>query len=48
MIKPGDLVAIKLHIGEFNNTGYLRPVYVRSMANKIKSLGGDPVLTTRS
>lgn len=44
MIKRGDLVAIKLHMGEFNNTGYLRPVYVRAMADKVKSLGGDPMV----
>jgi uncharacterized Fe-S center protein len=26
LIKPGDLVAIKIHCGEWNNTAYLRPV----------------------
>ena len=25
MIKPNDIVAIKLHCGEWNNTAYLRP-----------------------
>lgn len=44
MIKPGDVVAIKLHMGEFNNTAYLRPVYVRALVEKIKSLGGDPMV----
>jgi len=42
MIKPYDVVAIKLHCGEYNNTGYLRPVYARALADKIKSLGGRP------
>ncbi|MBI2875597.1 MAG: DUF362 domain-containing protein [Candidatus Tectomicrobia bacterium] len=42
IIKPGDSVAIKLHMGEHNNTAYLRPVYVRALVDKIKSLGGDP------
>lgn len=42
MIKPGDLVAIKLHCGEYNTTGYLRPVYARALADKVKSLGGRP------
>ena len=37
-------VAIKLHMGEFNNTAYLRPVYVRGLVEKIKSLGGDPMV----
>jgi len=44
MIKQGDTVAIKLHMGEYNNTAYLRPVYVRALADKIKSLGGDPIV----
>lgn len=42
MIKPYDIVAIKVHCGEYNNTGYLRPVYARALADKIKSLGGRP------
>jgi len=44
MINPGDVVAIKLHMGEFNNTAYLRPVYARGLVEKIKSLGGDPMI----
>jgi len=42
LIKPGDSVAIKLHCGEWNNTAYLRPVYARTIADKVKSLGGRP------
>ncbi|MBL7211003.1 MAG: DUF362 domain-containing protein [Desulfobacteraceae bacterium] len=45
MIKPHDVVAIKLHCGEWNNTAYLRPVYARALADKIKSLGGRPFVT---
>ncbi|MBI1986781.1 MAG: DUF362 domain-containing protein [Nitrospinae bacterium] len=44
IIKPGDTVAIKVHMGEHNNTGYLRPVYVRALVEKVKSLGGEPVV----
>jgi uncharacterized Fe-S center protein len=44
MIKPGDLVAIKLHCGEWNNTAYLRPVYPRALADRIKELGGRPLV----
>ncbi len=44
MIKPNDVVAVKLHMGEFNNTAYIRPVYVRALVDKIKSLGGDPMV----
>lgn len=42
LIKPGDVVAIKTHCGEWNNTGYLRPVYARTIADKVKALGGRP------
>ena len=42
MIKPNDVVAIKLHCGEWNNTAYLRPVYARALADHIKELGGRP------
>ena len=40
LIKPKDVVAIKTHCGEWNNTGYLRPVYARALADRVKSLGG--------
>lgn len=42
LIKPRDMVAIKLHCGEWNNTAYLRPVYARALVDKVKSLGGRP------
>jgi uncharacterized Fe-S center protein len=42
LIKPGDVVAIKLHCGEWNNTAYLRPVYARAVADRVKALGGRP------
>jgi uncharacterized Fe-S center protein len=44
IINKGDTVAIKLHMGEYNNTAYLRPVYVRALADKVKSLGGEPMV----
>ena len=40
MIKPHDTVAIKTHCGEWNNTAYLRPVYARALADRIKELVG--------
>ncbi len=42
LIGSGDVVAIKLHCGEWNNSSYLRPVYARALADRIKSLGGRP------
>ena len=45
LFEPGDYVAVKLHMGEFNNTQYIRPVYVRAVVNWIKKLGGIPFVT---
>ena len=42
LIKPGDVVAIKLHCGEWNSSAYLRPVYARAIADRVKELGGRP------
>jgi uncharacterized protein len=45
MIQPHDVVAIKMHMGEWNNTAYLRPVYARALVDKVRSLGGIPFVT---
>jgi hypothetical protein len=42
MVQPNDIVAIKIHCGEWNNSAYLRPVYARALADRIKELGGRP------
>ena len=42
LINPGDIVAVKIHCGEWNNTSYLRPVYARAICDRIKELGGKP------
>ena len=42
MIRPNDVVAIKIHCGEWNNSAYLRPVYARALADRVKELGGRP------
>ncbi|MFQ5920227.1 MAG: DUF362 domain-containing protein [Thermoplasmata archaeon] len=42
MVRPNDVVAIKVHCGEWNNSAYLRPVYARSLADRVKELGGRP------
>ncbi len=44
-VRSGDLVAIKLHFGEKGNTGFIRPVFIRSIVERIKELGGLPFLT---
>lgn len=44
-IRNNDLVAIKVHFGELGNTSYLRPVFLRSIARRLKEAGGKPFLT---
>ena len=41
----GDLVAIKCHMGEWNNSAYLRPILIRIIVDKIKEHGGRPFVT---
>ncbi len=44
-IEPGDLVAIKLHWGEWGNLAYIPPPIVRTIVDLIKEKGGKPFLT---
>jgi len=44
-IKERDLVAVKLHFGEFGNTAFIRPVFIRRIVDAIKNIGGIPFLT---
>ncbi|MGM0452050.1 MAG: DUF362 domain-containing protein [Thermodesulfobacteriota bacterium] len=44
-ISPRDLVALKMHFGEWGNTAYIRPVYIRKIIEAVKAAGGDPFLT---
>jgi uncharacterized Fe-S center protein len=44
-INKNDIVAIKIHFGEQGNTAYLRPVFLRTIVDKIKNAGGKPFLT---
>ncbi len=41
----GKFVAIKMHFGELGNLSFLRPNYVKAVADVIKELGGKPFLT---
>ena len=43
--EPGDLVAIKCHMGEWYNSAYLRPILVRVIVDKVKEYGGIPFVT---
>lgn len=41
----GKFVAIKLHFGELGNLAFIRPNYVKAIADMVKELGGIPFLT---
>lgn len=42
MIKPGDKVGIKVHMGEWGSALNLRPHWVNAVADEVKRLGGLP------
>ncbi|MBW2140416.1 MAG: DUF362 domain-containing protein [Deltaproteobacteria bacterium] len=44
-IKAQDLVALKLHFGEKGNTGFVSPLFVRQVVDKITALKAQPFLT---
>ncbi|MFC1883342.1 DUF362 domain-containing protein [Thermodesulfobacteriota bacterium] len=44
-IRPGNLVAVKLHFGEKGNSAFIRPVFIRQIVDNLKSMGAHPFLT---
>jgi len=44
-IKEGELVALKVHVGERENLGYVNPNYARIVAEEVKARGATPFLT---
>jgi uncharacterized protein len=44
-IQKGDLVAVKLHVGELGNPYYVQPCFVHDIIRRIKEAGGKPFLT---
>jgi len=44
-ITPRSLVALKLHFGEKGNTAFVRPLFLRKIAERVKELGAFPFLT---
>lgn len=44
-VAPGDLVAIKLHVGELGNPFYVPPFFVRQIIDGVTEAGGKPFLT---
>lgn len=45
LFKSGGLAAVKLHFGEIGNDGFISPVFVRQVVDKIKEAGSAPFLT---
>ena len=45
LVRPGDLVAVKLHFGEPGCDTFLKPVFVRAVVDKVRECGGVPFLT---
>ncbi len=45
VIEKGDIVAIKLHMGELGNIGYIRPIFVRRVVEFVREQGGKPFIT---
>ncbi len=44
VIRPRNLVAVKLHFGEQGSSGFIRPVFVQSIVDRVKGLGALPFL----
>jgi len=44
-LKRGDIVAVKTHMGEAYNTGYLRPVIISAVVDLLKEKGLRPFVT---
>ncbi|TGC07920.1 DUF362 domain-containing protein [Methanolobus halotolerans] len=44
-VRKGDIVAVKIHPGEYGNTTHIHPVLVRTVVDLIKEAGGIPFVT---
>mgnify|MGYP000166419182 CR=1 FL=1 len=44
-IKEGELVALKVHVGERGNLGYVNPNFARIVVEEVKAVGAKPFLT---
>ena len=45
VVSAGDSVAVKVHMGEYGGSAYLRPPIVRRVCDLIKEVGGKPFVT---
>ena len=44
-VKEGDIVAVKIHPGEYGNTTHVHPAVVRAVVDMVKEEGGLPFVT---
>jgi len=44
-VEKGDIVAVKIHPGEYGNTTHIRPVIVRTVVDLVIEAGGIPFVT---
>ncbi len=44
-VEKDDLVAVKIHPGEYGNTTHVRPVIVRTVVDLVRNAGGNPFVT---
>ncbi len=44
-VEKGDLVAVKVHVGELGNPYYVQPFFVHEIVRRIKEAGGKPFIT---
>lgn len=45
ILNEGDLTALKIHFGELGGDGYINPVFVRQVVNKVREAKANPFLT---
>lgn len=45
VVSAGDSVAVKVHMGEYGGSGYLRPPMVRRVCDLVREAGGKPFVT---
>ena len=48
VVEKNDFVAVKMHVGEKNNTTHLRPELIKAVVDRAKAAGGQPFLTETS
>ncbi len=45
ILNEGDLTALKIHFGELGGDGYINPVFVRQVVDKVREANANPFLT---